>query len=193
VELTESQYYGRYLGYDDAGAFMAIAADRGLSWDAARVVDLIERKADRMAELECDGSVLFPGASAAIQAAAATLPIAIASGALGAEIRRVLEAAGLEHHFTAIVAAGDTEASKPAPDPYLRAVSLLSTAHGPLAAADCVALEDSRWGLESARAAGLRTVAVEHTYAARELGPADLVIPSLQAFDLEALRDRFSG
>ena len=30
VTLMESDYYQRYLGYDDAGAFAAIAADRGL-------------------------------------------------------------------------------------------------------------------------------------------------------------------
>jgi beta-phosphoglucomutase-like phosphatase (HAD superfamily) len=136
--------------------------------------------------------VLFPGARAAIEQSAATMPIAIASGALGAEIHRVLEHAKLAAHFTAIVAAEDTPASKPSPDPYLKAVALLSKAHGAMAAADCVAIEDSRWGLESARAAGLRTVAVAHTYPAGELGAhADMVIASMEAFDLDAIERRF--
>jgi beta-phosphoglucomutase-like phosphatase (HAD superfamily) len=104
----------------------------------------------------------------------------------------VLDRANLTHHFTAIVSAEDTLAGKPAPDPYLRAVALLSSVHGPLAAADCVAVEDSRWGLESARAAGLRTVAVAHTYDPKEL-EADVIIPSIQAFDLEQLQRRFSS
>ena len=91
-----------------------------------------------------------------------------------------------------VVAAEDTPTSKPAPDPYLRAVALLSDAVvGPLAPGDCVAVEDSNWGLESARAAGLRTVAVAHTYNAASLGPADLVIPSLSAFDLRDLHRLF--
>jgi beta-phosphoglucomutase-like phosphatase (HAD superfamily) len=55
-----------------------------------------------------------------------------------------------------------------------------------------VAVEDSRWGLESARAAGLKTVGVTQTYDAASIGPADLVIPSMLAFDLEAIRQRFS-
>lgn len=192
VALTEADYYARYLGYDDAGAFNAIASDRGQHWDAARVARLVDRKAIRMEELERDASVLFPGARAAIESAAAAMPIAIASGALGAEIRRVLTHARLSSHFTAIVAAEDTPSSKPAPDPYLRAVSLLSAAHGAIAASDCVAIEDSKWGLESARAAGLRTVAVAHTYSADDLNSeADLVIPSMQAFDLAALQRYF--
>ena len=58
----------------------------------------------------------------------------------------------------------------------------------PLAPADCVAIEDSRWGLESARAAGLRTIAVTNTYERSALdGDADLVIPSLAAMDLDVI------
>jgi beta-phosphoglucomutase len=193
LDFTESDYYARYLGYDDVEAFGTIAADRGLSWTREQVEELVNRKARRLEELERDDTVLFPGARAAIQLSSAMLPIAIASGALGAEIRRVLDRANLTHHFTAIVSAEDTLVSKPAPDPYLRAVALLSSAHGPLAAADCVAVEDSRWGLESARAAGLRTVAVAHTYDPKELEFADVIIPSIQAFDLEQLQRRFSS
>jgi beta-phosphoglucomutase-like phosphatase (HAD superfamily) len=45
--------------------------------------------------------------------------------------------------------------------------------------ADAVAIEDSRWGLESARAAGLRTIGVTTTYPAEALTLADLVVGSL--------------
>jgi beta-phosphoglucomutase len=155
VVLTDRDYYDRYLGYDDRGAFEAIAADRHRTWSNALV------------------------------------PIAVASGALGQEIRRVLDRSQLARCFSAIVAAEDTRRSKPAPDPYLRAVALLADAHGPLEPADCVAVEDSRWGLESARAAGLRTVGVAHTYASEALAAADLVIPSMLAFDPVALQKRF--
>ena len=64
----------------------------------------------------------------------------------------------------------------------------------PLDAANCVAIEDSHWGLESARSAGLHTVAVTNTYPAAELtAAADLVIASLEAFDLNALSQLVVG
>jgi beta-phosphoglucomutase len=192
LELTSADYYSRYLGYDDVGAFEAMAADRGVSWTAGQIQTLVERKALLLEALEREGSMLFPGAKSAIEQAAAALPIAIASGALGREIRRVLDGANLTRHFTAIVAAEDA-ASKPSPEPYLRALALLSTAHGPLAAGECLALEDSRWGLQSALAAGLRTVGVAQTYDARELAGADVIIQSMEAFDLAALQKRFSS
>jgi beta-phosphoglucomutase-like phosphatase (HAD superfamily) len=51
-----------------------------------------------------------------------------------------------------------------------------------------VAVEDSRWGLESARAAGLRTVAVTNTYAADALtAHAELVVAGLATLRLESL------
>ena len=187
VTLTEPDYYARYLGFDDIGAFEAIGNHCGAVWTAAQLRDLVARKAVRLEALERDVSVLFPGAADAIRRAAAAMPIAIASGARGDEIRRVLAREDLLGHFTAIVAAEDTPVSKPAPDPYLRALAGLAAAAGPrLLARECVAIEDSRWGLESARAAGLRTVAVTNTYGADQL-VADLTIASLDAMDLDLL------
>ena len=51
-----------------------------------------------------------------------------------------------------------------------------------------MAIEDSRWGLESARAAGLRTVAVTQTYPAAALASADLVIDTIAELDIDRLR-----
>jgi beta-phosphoglucomutase-like phosphatase (HAD superfamily) len=187
VVLTEADYYAVYLGFSDAGMFQKIGAAAG--WTPAQIQNLTARKAIRLEALERDVSVLFPGAAAAVRRTSAALPIAIASGARGVEIRRVLAREQLVAYFTAIVAAEDTPVSKPAPDPYLRALALLRAASGGrLAASECVAIEDSRWGLESARAAGLRTVAVTQTYEASVLASAaDLVIDSLESLDLTAL------
>ena len=188
VELTEREYYDRYLGYDDAGVFRALGVERTRAWDAQQIADLVARKAVRLEVLERDRSILFPGAADAVRRAAATVPIAIASGALGAEIRRVLNRENLINCFTAIVAAEDTDASKPAPDPYLHALTLLGAAMSErLVASHCVAIEDSRWGLQSARAAGLRTVGITHTYAAMELSDADFVINCLDELDMRQL------
>jgi sugar-phosphatase len=77
----------------------------------------------------------------------------------------------------ALVTADDVERGKPAPDPYLRAAEL----HG-LAPSACVAIEDSRWGIESAKAAGMTCVGITNTYPASELQAADCVIGSLDEF-----------
>jgi beta-phosphoglucomutase len=187
IALTESDYYARYLGFDDAGAFEAIGGDRGVEWPAGRVAALVARKAVRLEVLEREQSVLFPGAAAGIARLAAAGPLAIASGALKHEITRILVREDLARYFMVVVGAEDTAASKPAPDPYLRAVALLdATVRSGANAAEYVAIEDSQWGLESARSAGLRTVAVTHTYPADRL-VADYIVTSLDALTWDVL------
>ncbi len=194
ITLTEADYYSQYLGYDDVGAIRAVAADRGLHLTTDQITAIVDAKAERFEELQHSSSVLFPGAEALVRAAASAMPVGIASGALRAEILRVLDAAGLADLFGAIVAAEDTPLSKPAPDPYRRAVHLLSEASGQaIDPSECVAIEDSRWGLQSARDAGLRTVGVAQTYEASALqGVADLVVATVEELDLTILRSLFA-
>jgi beta-phosphoglucomutase len=189
VDLSEREYYARYLGYDDAGAFAAIAADRGMSWTQRDIARLIGDKAARLEELERNHSVLFPGAVELVRRLAAGGAVAIASGALREEISRVLDRASLTPFIRTVVAAGDTAASKPAPEPYLLAVQQLSaTDGGPYQSGECAAVEDSRWGLVSAQTAGLITVGVTHTYPASELAGATAIVSGLDAITWEFLR-----
>jgi len=188
VELTADDYYTRYLGYDDVGAFEALGRDRGLPMGPDRVAALVTRKGERMQEMLRTGSVLFPGAIEFVREAAAVVPIAIASGALRHEIDEIIEAAGIADLFAAIVAAGDTPESKPSPAPYRLAFERLREQTGrDLDPRRSVAIEDSRWGLESARGAGLRLVGVTTSYAADELAGAELVVEGLQVLTLRAL------
>jgi len=187
LALTEEAYYARYLGYDDVRAFQAIAQDSGITLTEAEVGHLVAQKAVRLEALERGTSVLFPGARNAVIRMAARRPIAIASGARREEIERTLDREGLRSHFPVLVAAEDTAASKPDPAPYRRAVELLALQRTGLRAFECVAVEDSRWGLVSARDAGLRTIAVTHSYPAAALTDADAVIDHLDGLTEERL------
>jgi beta-phosphoglucomutase len=189
LTLTEEAYYTRYLGYDDVGAFRAMAGDANRTIDEAELATWVARKAVRLEALEQGVSVLFPGAREAIARLAHAVPIAIASGALREEIIRVLEHAQLTPFFSVVVAAGDTPASKPDPAPYRKAVELLkATRNAALLPGECAAVEDSHWGLVSAKNAGLRTIAITHSYPAAELLEAELVIEHLDELTIELLR-----
>jgi beta-phosphoglucomutase len=186
--LTSESYYGDYLGYDDAGVFRRYAANHGLDWNRATYDRLLAAKAARFDALSAAGETLFPGAAAFVRAAAAAVPIAIASGALTHEIEDILDRANLRVCFTAIVGADQTQRSKPSPDPYLEALLRLAQAGHAISPSRTVAIEDSRWGLVSAATAQLRLVAVATTYTAAELAPhAELVVTGLDALTLEAL------
>jgi beta-phosphoglucomutase len=191
ISFSNDEYFDKYLGYDDVGVFKAVGREKGVPMDDGRVRDLIARKSTRYDELAAGGEMLFPGAADFIRTAAAAVPIAIASGALTHEIEDVLERAGLRPLFPVIVGADQTERSKPHPEPYQTAFDRLRLLTGrDLTPWRSVAIEDSRWGLVSARGADLRCVAVTNTYKADELRPdAELVVAGLHALTLDALDD----
>jgi beta-phosphoglucomutase-like phosphatase (HAD superfamily) len=193
LRLSAEDYYTHFLGFNDEDAVAAIAAAAGRSFSDAEVAALVAEKAARMTTLLASPEVLFPGAEAAVRALARELPLAIASGARRDEIERVLAARNLTGCFAAIVASGETPRSKPAPDPYVRALELLRARGllpaGPDAARRSVAVEDSRWGIESARGAGLRCIAVTTSYPPAALAGADVVVEDLARVSLELLRD----
>lgn len=174
VTLTNEDYCDRYLGFDDEGAFRQMAADNGLLLGDEEIELLIAEKARRFEAIVSGTNVLYPSAVPCVERLGATWPLGIASGALRADIDLMLKGAQIANRFRFVVAAGDTDATKPAPDPYLRAAEL----HGVPPSA-CVAIEDSRWGLQSARAADMRTIAVTHTYPRVALADADCVVDSL--------------
>jgi len=194
LELTANDYYAHYLGYDDVGMFEALGRDRGLPMNHERVASLVARKGVHMQALLQSGSVLFPGALEFIREAASAVPIAIASGALRHEIDEIIDAAGVATLFATIVAAGDTPESKPSPAPYRLAFEQLRRHSGlDLDPRRSVAIEDSRWGLDSARGAGLRLVGVTSSYPEAELSGAELVVEGLRSLTLTALDELCAG
>jgi beta-phosphoglucomutase len=188
LSISAQEYFSRYLGFDDVGVFAALARDRGIAISERHIAELVARKGVHLQQMLRAGEVLFPGAADFIRAAAAAVPIAIASGALRHEIEEILDATGLRSLFPVIVGSGDTPQSKPSPAPYLLAVGRLRerTRHE-LVARRCVAVEDSRWGLASARDAGLRCVGVTNSYPASELEGAELTVDGLNSLTIPML------
>ena len=193
IALTREEYFERYLGYDDVGMLETLARDRALPMTGGHITALVARKGEKLQAMLNGGEILFPGAAAFVRSAAAAVPIAIASGALRHEIVQIIDGAGLGDLFTTIVASGDTPESKPSPAPYRLAFEQLREAAGAhLDPKRCVAIEDSVWGLESARGAGLRCVGVTTSYAADQLAGAELIVDGLGALTIPAL-ERLCG
>ena len=104
-------------------------------------------------------SMLVPGLRAFLDAHAAA-PKAVASNAEPANIRFLLDRAGLGAYFSVVVDGHQVRHAKPDPEIYLLAASLLGTPP-----ARCVVFEDSYAGVEAARAAGMRVVGILTTHA----------------------------
>jgi HAD superfamily hydrolase (TIGR01509 family) len=103
------------------------------------------------------------------------LKVAVISSTASANARQIVD-----RHFSVdlLVSAEEVAKRKPAPDLYLRALSLLR-----LPAEDCMAFEDSANGLRAARAAGLATVVTPSRWTmAQDFTGADLLLRDLSEF-----------
>jgi len=182
IHIDQRIYCERYLGYDDEGALRRMAEDNGLLLGDEEIELWIVEKGRVFESLVGSRDMLYPGAADCVRRLAAAWPVGIASGALRADIDLMLRGAALADAFRFIVAAGDTDRTKPAPDPYLRAAEL----HG-FEPGACVAIEDSHWGLVSAKTAGLRTIGITHTYPREALTDADVVVDSLDELTVDLI------
>jgi beta-phosphoglucomutase-like phosphatase (HAD superfamily) len=129
--------------------------------------------------------VAADGALAAIAVARrAGLSCAVASSSPVPLIAAVVERLGITAAVDVICSAEQDEHGKPAPDVYLRAASLLG-----VPPAGCLAIEDSIYGVMSARAAGMACIVIpdEVTAADPRLDVASLRLQSLVDLDEERL------
>ncbi|MDX2035016.1 MAG: HAD family phosphatase [Isosphaeraceae bacterium] len=193
IELSEAKYHSDYLGFDDRGCFAAALQDSGRPADSSHVDALIARKAQLYATAAETELIIFPHAPEAVRRLAHTWPLAICSGALLPEIEFALARMNVRDSIGPIVSAEKTTACKPDPQGYLLALAELRARVDALAADECVVIEDSVAGIEAARAAGMHTIGITHTYSRDVLlaAGADLVVESPAELTTETIRRRF--
>jgi beta-phosphoglucomutase len=186
LAITEEDYLQRFLSLDDASVFRAVIARRGRTLSEDHVRALVAAKGVRFMERFSEGFRVFPGAEELVTRRASLGVVGIVSGALEHEIVFALEKMGVRSKVSFIVSAESSPASKPDPAPYLAAVKELA---GRGVAPNAVVVEDSPGGVQAAKRAGLRCVAVAYSCAREELlrVGADVVVADLASLTDEVL------
>ncbi len=175
--LSDEEYFARFAGLTEeaiVGGWLGV--------DGPLLGSLMAERIEAYATEAADGATVTEEVRSAIRYAAERMPVAIVSGAFRAEIEPVVAAAGLTEQITLIVAADDVEHGKPHPEGYLHALDVLD-----LGSAELVAFEDTEAGIASAKAAGLRCVAVRGTLPDDRLAAADELVDSIDVALLQRL------
>jgi beta-phosphoglucomutase-like phosphatase (HAD superfamily) len=116
--------------------------------------------------------------------------VALASAAMSKNVFFILDALELRSRFQVILTADEISQNKPHPEIFTKTAQKLG-----VCPTDCVVIEDSFVGIEAAKRAGMKCVAVASTFPATELRAhtqADLVTQTLEAVDLKKLRELFA-
>jgi beta-phosphoglucomutase len=158
-----------------------------LGRDHPRADHVIDERVARYRAAVSDGSTVPDSVREAVRYAASVVPVAVVTGAARSEVEPVLAAAGLAGSITAIVSSDDVLEGKPHPEGYLRALALLD---GDLQPGEAVAFEDTEAGIASAKAAGMRCLAVLGTLVPERLAAADEIVPGI---DVELIRRLLAG
>lgn len=119
-----------------------------------------------------DDTVEIPGAIALVSGLPPDAWAIVTSGLREVATARLI-AAGVPIPRV-MITAESIERGKPDPDCYLKGAAALG-----LSPAECVVVEDAPIGATAARAAGMRLIALTTTHEARQLEPADLIVPDL--------------
>ena len=100
--------------------------------------------------------------------------LAVGSSAPPENVDLLLNSFKITHYFNVVITASDVKNGKPAPDVFLTASEKLK-----IAPSNCIVIEDAPVGIEAAKNAGMKCIALKTTHHAKELLAADLVISDL--------------
>jgi HAD superfamily hydrolase (TIGR01509 family) len=139
---------------------------------------------ERMLERYSAGPPWLPDAVETVRRLAADFVLGLASSSNRELIDRVLEAGGISGCFGATVSSEEVAAGKPAPDVYLEVARRLGVDPH-----ECTAIEDSHNGILSAKAAGMRCIAIPNAHypPGAAVAEADAVVNSLSELKPEVL------
>ncbi len=147
-------------------------------WSPPAFDEVVAALLARVGDLVVAQGSLMPGATFALDEAAARGPVALASSTPSALIERILAHFDLGERFAAVCSAQDEAFGKPHPAVFLRAAERLD-----VPATSCLVFEDSAAGVIAAKAGQMTVVAVP--------APADRDQPAFGLADLRlgSLRD----
>jgi phosphoglycolate phosphatase/beta-phosphoglucomutase len=193
VAVTEELYLGA-LGMDDRTFVRSMFEHAKRPLSDSLLEEVMDAKTDLHRQM-IEELPLFPGVLTFLKAASREFQLGLVSMANLVEVSYVFQRANLTPLFSVIVTAEDATVCKPAPDCYLAGLMKLNDMRQherqlPLLASECLAIEDSPPGIQSARAAGMRTLGVTNTVAEgalREAG-ADVVTKSLADWTVDAVK-----
>ena len=185
-DLTENEYYSNYLAYDDKTFFKNFYKDNDLKLSNKLLGQLLKDKSNRFDELIKDNLKIYPRVVEFIKDLSKGYILAIGSGALKKEIYKILEIIEIDSLFRVIVAADDVAECKPNSEVYNKVLAKLNNNQDSRIKADeCIVVEDSVFGIQAAKSAGMKCVAVTNSYPKEKLKEADLIIDSFSDKSLQ--------
>jgi len=194
IELSDQDYYSKYLAFDDKTLFRKIIEDNGKDHEITVINNLIDKKHILITEFFTSQISLFPGFEDFLELVKNRYALSIASGALKSEIEFILNKFNLLSEFKIIIAADEVINCKPHPEPFIKALKKLNDIHDDeIKPTECLVFEDSNYGVQAAKAAGMNCIGITNSYDRNTLKKADLLVDSFKELNIDIIESLFSN
>ena len=171
IHLTDRLYARCCLGRTDVDGLRYLTREFQSELSDIPMNTLVAIKGSHYQRLVGTTDIFYPGATDTVRTLARYCRVAVVTSSSRKEVRVSVERASIAKLLDFIVAAEDVTRGKPDPEAYLVASRKLR-----LPTSHIVAVEDSPSGVEAAKSAGLRCIAVLHTTDAKQLAAADAIV-----------------
>ncbi len=169
LQVTAENYRKFCLGRTDVAAFKDLI--EAYQIHSAQSEDLIKAKTKRYLELIKGNVKVYPGVIALLDRLYVNYILALTTSSTFDEAQTVVDQLNLEDKFKIIVSSKDVVHGKPHPEPYRLTAEKLGVKCG-----ECLVIEDSENGVKSAKAAGMKCVAITNTEMSDNLILADEIV-----------------
>ena len=177
INISEDEYYSKYISLDDRGVITNVVNDKNISVTNEEIDMIIKNKNDYFESRLIDNSKLFPGVEELIIQLSKNFVLSIGSGANRSEIIKTLKNNNIYDYFEIIVSADEVNNPKPNPETYNRVLDNINTDFN---INEIIVIEDSPGGIEAAKSAGLKCIAITNTFDNKELGKADIIVSNYE-------------
>ena len=190
IEITTKDYYTTYLGFNDNDCYSLLVEKGLLKMSEQEINAIMDQKKWIFEQLsKTEGKMIEGVRDFLTMLEQNNIPMAICSGSLLTEVEMVLEEARLRNLFEVIVSGEQVKKGKPDPEGFILTLKRLNeNREDSITAKQCIAIEDSHWGLEAAKAAGMHTIAVTNSYDAEQLSMAEKIVARLNELSIDDLQ-----
>lgn len=170
IEITDEKYSYHWiksgLGVKD------LINEKNLDLEVETMRDLKKKYYDKLLDTQLKP---MPYATEFVKHFHEKLPMCVASGSLGKDVKKVLELLDLMKYLEFYLSHNDVENGKPHPEIWLKAVEKMK-----LKPQECIALEDAEKGIVAAYKANIPVIAIPTKYTKdNDFSLADYVVKDL--------------
>lgn len=181
IPFTYEEFSKKYIGLADKDLFPQFLNNNGYVFSPEKLAHLLDIKNEAYEKIirNCPDLPVIPGLELFLQQLRQEKKLlAICSGSTRKDITILLERLNLASYFMSIVSTEDVRKGKPSPDGFLLAAERLR-----VSPADCLAIEDSSHGIEAAKNAGMKVIALSTSHPAAQLKQADSIAKNFHDID----------